>query len=111
GTGKIFLYRILLANFINDGCIILTTATSGIAANLLPGGRTAHSKFKIPIKFEPMAMCHFNKQSDLCALIDRASAIIWDEVPMANRKAFEAVDCTFRDMLGVDLPFGGKVMI
>ncbi|KAL0286705.1 UNVERIFIED_CONTAM: hypothetical protein Scaly_2785700 [Sesamum calycinum] len=30
---------------------------------------------------------------------------------MANRKAFEIVDCTFRDMLGLDLPFGGKVMI
>ncbi|KAL0381194.1 UNVERIFIED_CONTAM: hypothetical protein Sangu_0183700 [Sesamum angustifolium] len=80
GTGKTFLYRTLLANFRNDGCIILATATSGIAANLLPGGRTAHSKFKIPIKFEPMAMCHF-------------------------------IDRTFRDMLGVDLPFGGKVMI
>ncbi|KAL0284781.1 UNVERIFIED_CONTAM: ATP-dependent DNA helicase PIF6 [Sesamum angustifolium] len=111
GTGKTFLYRTLLANFRNDGCIILATATSGIAANLLPGGRTAHSKFKIPIKFEPMAMCHFSKQSDLCALIIRASAIIWDEAPMANRKAFETVDRTFRDMLGVDLPFGGKVMI
>ncbi|KAL0339406.1 UNVERIFIED_CONTAM: ATP-dependent DNA helicase PIF6 [Sesamum angustifolium] len=30
---------------------------------------------------------------------------------MANRKAFETVDRTLRDMLGVDLPFGGKVMI
>ncbi|KAK4409486.1 hypothetical protein Sango_0021600 [Sesamum angolense] len=111
GTGKIFLYRTLLASFRNDGCIILATATSGITANLLPGGRTAHSKFKIPIKFEPMAMCRFSNQSDLCALINRASVIIWDEAPMANRKAFETVDRTFRDMLGEDLPFGEKVMI
>ncbi|KAK4391408.1 60S ribosomal protein L39-1 [Sesamum angolense] len=49
----------ILDDDLNDGCIILATATSGIAANLLPGGRTAHSKFKIPIKLEPMAMCHF----------------------------------------------------
>ncbi|KAL0396173.1 UNVERIFIED_CONTAM: hypothetical protein Scaly_0065700 [Sesamum calycinum] len=111
GTEKTFLYRTLLASFRNDGCIILATTTSGIAANLLTGGRTAHSKFKIPIKFEPMAMCRFSKQSDLCALINRASTIIWDEAPMANRKGFEIVDCTFRDMLGVDLPFGEKVMI
>ncbi|KAL0328117.1 UNVERIFIED_CONTAM: hypothetical protein Scaly_2244300 [Sesamum calycinum] len=109
GTGKTFLYRTLLASFRNDGCIILATATSGIAANLLTGGRTAHSKFKIPIKFEPMAMCRFSKL--LCALINQASTIIWDEAPMANIKAFEIVDHTFRDMLGVDLPFGGKVMI
>ncbi|KAL0458608.1 UNVERIFIED_CONTAM: hypothetical protein Slati_0488000, partial [Sesamum latifolium] len=51
------------------------------------------------------------KQSDLCELIERASTIIGDESPMTNRKAFETVDRTFRDMLGVDLPFGGKVII
>ncbi|KAL0413453.1 UNVERIFIED_CONTAM: ATP-dependent DNA helicase PIF6 [Sesamum radiatum] len=84
---------------------------TGIAANLLPGGRTAHSKLKIPIKFEPLSMCRFSKQSELSTLIERASAIIWNEAPMANRKAFETVDRIFRDILGVDLPFGGKVMI
>ncbi|KAL0328120.1 UNVERIFIED_CONTAM: hypothetical protein Scaly_2244600 [Sesamum calycinum] len=92
GYPKPFAECTVQGNDSNDGCIILATATSGIAANLLPGGRTAHSKFKIPIKFEPMAMCRFSKQSDLCALINRASAIIWDEAPMANRKAFETVD-------------------
>ncbi|KAK4404310.1 hypothetical protein Sango_0799600 [Sesamum angolense] len=83
----------------------------GIAANLLPGGRTAHSKLKIPIKFEPLSMCRFSKQSELSTSIECASAIVWDEAPMANRKAFETVDRTFRDILGVDLLFGGKVMI
>ncbi|KAL0286571.1 UNVERIFIED_CONTAM: hypothetical protein Scaly_2789100 [Sesamum calycinum] len=75
------------------------------------GGRTAHSKLKIPIKFEHLSMCRFSKQSELSTLIECASAIIWDEASMANRKAFEIVDRTFRDILGVDLPFGGKVMI
>ncbi|KAL0336639.1 UNVERIFIED_CONTAM: ATP-dependent DNA helicase PIF6 [Sesamum radiatum] len=111
GTGKTFLYKSLLVNFRKDGLIMLAIATSGIAANLLPGGRTAHSKLKIPIKFEPLSMCLFSKQSELSTLIERASAIIWDEAPMANRKAFETVDQTFRDILGVDLPFGGKIMI
>ncbi|KAL0340283.1 UNVERIFIED_CONTAM: ATP-dependent DNA helicase PIF6 [Sesamum radiatum] len=111
GTGKTFLYKSLLANFQKDGLIMLAIATSGIAANLLPGGRTAHSKLKIPIKFEPLSMCLFSKQSELSTLIERASAIIWDKAPMANRKAFETVDRTFRDILGVDLPFGGKIMI
>ncbi|KAL0320144.1 UNVERIFIED_CONTAM: hypothetical protein Sradi_5275900 [Sesamum radiatum] len=41
----------------------------------------------------------------------RPSISYYDEAPMENRKAFETVDRTFRDMLGVDLPFGGKVMI
>ncbi|KAL0345938.1 UNVERIFIED_CONTAM: hypothetical protein Sradi_4425100 [Sesamum radiatum] len=111
GTGKTFLYKSLLATFRKDGLIMLAIATSSIAANLLPGGRTAHSKLKIQIKFEPLSMCRFSKQSELSTLIERISAIIWDEAPMANRKAFETLDRTFRDILGVDLPFGGKVMI
>ncbi|KAL0317335.1 UNVERIFIED_CONTAM: hypothetical protein Sangu_2147800 [Sesamum angustifolium] len=55
-TGKTFLYPALLANFKNDGCIVLATATSGIAGNLLPGGRIAYFKFRITIKFKPMKM-------------------------------------------------------
>ncbi|KAL0304597.1 UNVERIFIED_CONTAM: hypothetical protein Scaly_3018500 [Sesamum calycinum] len=85
GTGKTFLYRTLLANFRNDGCIILATATSGIAANLLPGGRTAHSKFKIPIKFEPMAMCRFNYMENRAIITP-----LNDDVNKLNEKAINA---------------------
>ncbi|KAL3810378.1 hypothetical protein ACJIZ3_000028 [Penstemon smallii] len=111
GTGKTFLYRALLASFRNEGCIMLATATSGIAANQLSGGRTAHSKLKIPIKLDQNSMCRISKQSELCHLLDRASAIIWDEAPMANRHSIETVEHTLRDMLGSNLPFGGKVII
>jgi len=43
GTGKTFLYKALLAKVRSEGLIAIATATSGIAASLLPGGRTAHS--------------------------------------------------------------------
>jgi len=33
----------------SKGQIVLTVASSGIAALLIPGGRTAHSRFAIPI--------------------------------------------------------------
>nr|GMD14613.1 ATP-dependent DNA helicase PIF1-like [Ipomoea batatas] len=49
GTGKTFLYRCLLAFVRSKGLIALATATSGIAASILPGGRTAHSRFKLPL--------------------------------------------------------------
>ncbi|KAL0311599.1 UNVERIFIED_CONTAM: hypothetical protein Sangu_2454600 [Sesamum angustifolium] len=94
GTGKTFLYKSLLANFRKDGLIMLAIATSGIAANLLPGGRTAHSKLKIPIKFEPLSMCLFSKQSELSTLIERASAIIWDEAPPEDaRRRKQMIRC------------------
>ena len=43
------MWRTLSAAFRSEGKIVLTVASSGIASLLLPGGRTAHSKFKIPV--------------------------------------------------------------
>ncbi|KAL0342560.1 UNVERIFIED_CONTAM: hypothetical protein Scaly_1918600 [Sesamum calycinum] len=111
GTGKTFLNRVLLVSFRNVGFIMVATATSGIAAIQLPGGRTAHSKLKIPIKLDSSSRCNFSKQSEVCQLLDRATAILWDEAPIADKKASETVDRTLREMFGVDFPFGGKIMI
>ncbi|KAF1883265.1 hypothetical protein Lal_00030370 [Lupinus albus] len=58
------------------------TATSGIAATLLPGGQTAHSRFKIPLNPDSSSVCSISKQSDLAKLITQASTIVWDEAPM-----------------------------
>ncbi|KAL6124326.1 hypothetical protein ACLB2K_076839 [Fragaria x ananassa] len=63
GTGKTYLYRALLANLRRMNHIVLATVSSGIAANILPGGRTAHSRFKIPLKVLPSSMCSIGKQS------------------------------------------------
>jgi len=49
GTGKTFLINLVLAKIRSEGRIALSTASSGIAATLLDGGTTAHSRFKIPI--------------------------------------------------------------
>ena len=49
GTSKTFLYCTLIANLRSEGQIVLVTALYGIVVTLLPGGRTAHSRFKIPI--------------------------------------------------------------
>uniref|UniRef100_A0A453PUX9 ATP-dependent DNA helicase n=1 Tax=Aegilops tauschii subsp. strangulata TaxID=200361 RepID=A0A453PUX9_AEGTS len=62
GTGKTFLYRALLATVRGQGKIAVATATSGVAASIMPGGRTAHSRFKIPLKIDNGAICRFTKQ-------------------------------------------------
>ncbi|XP_025635794.1 uncharacterized protein [Arachis hypogaea] len=84
---------------------------SGIAATLLPGGRTAHSRFKIPINAEPSSICNISKQSDLAKLIRQTTAIFWDEAPMANKELVQSLDHTLRDILANGMPFGGKVMV
>ncbi|CAN1332168.1 ATP-dependent DNA helicase PIF1 [Linum perenne] len=56
GTGKTFLWKVISAKLRSEGKIVLCVATSGIAALLMEGGRTAHSKFHIPIKLTKFCM-------------------------------------------------------
>ncbi|KAI5428568.1 hypothetical protein KIW84_033531 [Lathyrus oleraceus] len=108
GTGKTFLYRTLMASLRSRREIVLATASSGIAATLLPGGRTAHSRFKIPIDIQPSSICGIEKQKDLANLIRVAAAIIWDEAPMTNKNCLEALDRSLQDICSNSAPFGGK---
>ncbi|XP_049387970.1 uncharacterized protein LOC125852282 [Solanum stenotomum] len=85
GTGKSFLYRALLATVRHKGFIALATASSGVAASLLPGGRTAHSRFKIPTDVNENFTCNISKQSSLASLIRDAQLIVWDEISMAKK--------------------------
>lgn len=65
GPGKTFFYRTLMTSLRSRKEIVLATASSGIAATLLPGGRTVHSGFKIPIDIQPSSICGIKKQKDL----------------------------------------------
>ncbi|XP_070049167.1 uncharacterized protein [Nicotiana tomentosiformis] len=85
-TGKSFLYRALLATVRHKGFIALATTSSGLAASLLPGGRTAHSRFKIFIDVNENFSCNISKQSSLASLIRDAKLIVWDEISLAKRK-------------------------
>ncbi|GJT15509.1 DNA helicase [Tanacetum coccineum] len=49
GTGKTFLWKTLIFSLRYEGKIVLVVASSGIASLLLLAGRTAHSRFKIPL--------------------------------------------------------------
>ena len=57
GCGKTFCIEALLSTVRGIGKIALAVASSGIVAELLEGGRTAHSWFKIPIPINESSMC------------------------------------------------------
>jgi ATP-dependent DNA helicase PIF1 len=79
---------------------------------LLEGGRTAHSRFKIPVQgLNETSCCYVFRQSELAELLKAADLIIWDEAPMQHKWVFEAVDRTLRDLTCLDAPFGGKVVL
>ncbi|GJU47770.1 helicase [Tanacetum coccineum] len=50
GTGKTFVYKTIISRIRSEGIIVLAVASSGIALLLLPGGRTAPSRFVIPLE-------------------------------------------------------------
>jgi len=110
GTGKTFLQNTTLAQLRVDGRIALATASSGIAATLLTGGTTAHSRFKIPIDIDATSTCTIAKNSHLAALLRETALIFWDEAVMMHRHCMEAVDRTLRDIRDSDTRFGGIVI-
>ncbi|XP_071727493.1 uncharacterized protein [Rutidosis leptorrhynchoides] len=100
GTGKTFLYNTVLAKLRSERMIVLAVASSGIASFLLPGGRTAHSRFVIPLELMKNSTCGIKQNTYLAALMQEVRLIIRDEAPMTQRFAFEALDKTLKDILG-----------
>lgn len=107
------MWKLLSAAIRYRGEICLNVASSGIASLLLPGGKTTHSKFGIPINPDEFSTCTITQGSDQANLIKAASLIIWDEAPMMSRHCFEALDRSMADLIGNNdnLPFGGKVVV
>ena len=112
GTGKTFLYNTICHAVRADGHIVLCVASSGIAALLLCGGRTAHSMFKIPVNgLTDETFCPITKESSLAAMLRLVKLIVWDEIGMQDRRAPEAVDRTLRDLCSCEQPFGGITVL
>ncbi|XP_049362072.1 uncharacterized protein LOC125826778 [Solanum verrucosum] len=117
GTGKTFLWNTIISKIRSQSKIVLPVATSGITALLLPNGRTAHSRFHIPLDITPESTCEIKQGSQLAELLKKTALIIWDEAPMANKLCFEALDRTLRDILrdryenSAMKPFGGITFV
>ncbi|XP_016206591.2 uncharacterized protein LOC107646964 [Arachis ipaensis] len=117
GTCKTYLWIVLTSFLRSQGMIVLTVALSGIAALLLPGGRTAHSRFAIPLMVHEDSVCNIKQNSELAELLKQTKLILWDEASMVHRYSVEAVDKSLRDIMSstnnnnANLPFGGKVVV
>ncbi|GAA0183020.1 hypothetical protein LIER_42327 [Lithospermum erythrorhizon] len=86
GTGKSFLYKLLLAHIRSRGDIAIVVATSGITSSAFLGGRTTHSRFKIPITCGKGPL-------------------------MADKHIIEALDKLLQELCKNRLLFGGKLVV
>ncbi|XP_034945108.1 uncharacterized protein, partial [Chelonus insularis] len=90
---------------------ICTMAYTGIAATLLPNGKTLHKTFNLPVPLFSDSSSNIKYNSKQGEYLKNIDVFIWDEAPMAPKYALEVIDRTLRDMMNSEVPFGGKVMI
>jgi ATP-dependent DNA helicase PIF1 len=113
GTGKTYLMNLILAKIRSTGRQALAVASSGIAATLLSGGKTAHSTFKLPlnVSLQNETICSIRKNGPLGQLLQKVCLIIWDECTMSHRSHIEAVDRTLKDLRNSDKIMGGVTFV
>lgn len=113
GTGKTFLITLLLATIRSRSDIALATASSGIAATLMDGGRTAHSALKLPLNLQAVddPICNISKTSAMAEVLKKCKLIVWDECTMSHKRALEALDRTMKDLRNNRRLFGGALIL
>ena len=124
GCGKTYLCQTVLHSVRSMGLIGLCCATTGIAALQYEIGRTAHNLFQLPLHEDKdivegttidsrlLSVLEANRNSVRLELLRNAAVVIWDEIGMAHRALYEAVDRLLRALMRTpDIPFGGKVFI
>jgi hypothetical protein len=111
--GKTFLYNTLIAELKALGHEVVVVASTGIAATLLIGGRTAHSAFRIPIDCDAKDTPRIDGQEALAQKLRRAKIVIVDEVTMINKHVYNFIDATLRSLYSGperEMPFAGKIV-
>ena len=115
GTGKTHLYNYLFNLLKSHNIGVIACAFTGIAATLLPEGRTLHSVFKLPfiIKNYSMSSITSTSHSEQYQIIRDLKVIIIDEASMISNDLFNCLDHSLQDICNDKdkLAFGGKFVI
>lgn len=111
GTGKTFVYKCVLDKIRSLGDSAIVVAFTGIAASLIPGGRTLHTTFQLGIPLTECSVSGIKMNSPKAEAIRQAQLILWDEGPMAPGIILTVVDRFLRDVMKSTLPFGGKTIV
>ena len=120
GSGKTTALEVLIARLRRGskgekGKIVLPTSFMAIAASRLEGGDTCHRVFALPVAddtgqdFCPQS--RLKTGSAMSALVEAADVMLVDEISMLHRGYLEAISSVTSEIMGVNEPFGGKVVI
>ncbi|XP_023248094.1 uncharacterized protein LOC106644785 [Copidosoma floridanum] len=113
GTGKTFVISLILATIRSRCDIALAVGSSGIAATLLGGGRTAHSALKLTLNLNTIntLTCNISRSTAMGKLLMQCKLIVWDECTMAHNKSLEALNFTLKDLRRNNNILGGLMIL
>jgi hypothetical protein len=99
GSGKTFLYTAICHLVRSLNKVILPTAWTGIAASLLVGGQTYHSRFALPVPYTKESSSLIRAQSPEANYIRKARVILCDEASMMPGHFLVVRHCLFHQEL------------
>ena len=111
GSGKTYLYECLLHVIRGQGHKAIPTAFTGIAANLLEGGRTLHSRFGIPVPTNESSVSRIKPNQKAASDLREASIIIIDEASMVPCSILSIINKLLQDIMQNKQYFGGKTVV
>lgn len=85
GSGKTYMYKTIFNMLTGQNYNVVCTAWTGIAANLLPNGRTAASLFKLDISHD-LKPSNMRRQQKEARALAEMNVIIWDEASMIQER-------------------------
>ena len=111
GSGKTYLYNTLISYVASMNGYCISSAYTGIASSLLQNGATIHKRFSIPIDGEHNSTLSISPSSAQADFIRNAKLFIFDEATMIPSWMLDYIDRLLRDIMDVNEPFGGKIVI
>ncbi|MGF7232382.1 AAA family ATPase, partial [Arachidicoccus sp.] len=112
GSGKTYTYQTLCHLFRGEDIKYKTSSWMGIAANLLPDGRTMHRTFGLPFgEIDHESSSNAKPNSKLGEELKETDVFIIDEVSMVSKHVLRIIDKKLQEIMENKLPFGGKILI
>lgn len=99
------IFTFLKMNLMKDCCADI----SKLAAQLLPGGRAAHSIFKLRTPCDKASTGYITVDSDYVQQLKASYLIVWNALCMSYSHSIKSVDRGFQYFMNCpDIPFGGN---
>uniref|UniRef100_A0A1I8B7J5 ATP-dependent DNA helicase n=1 Tax=Meloidogyne hapla TaxID=6305 RepID=A0A1I8B7J5_MELHA len=108
GTGKTHVNNTIVHMLRGERKKVSTMAFTGMAATLMPAGRTMHNRFGLVLD---MSNSNIGPRNRAWNELKETEVFICDEAPMINKLALRTLDEKLREIMNNDLVFGGKVML